>query len=174
MAGKILGLGLLGLTQLIFYLFVALTISFYRGIEIVTLTKIILFLIYFIFGYMLYASIFAAVGSIFDSEQEAQQVTSILSLVTILPIMLCSFVISNPHAPLTIGLSFIPIITPFFMILRIGIEMPALWEICGTMAILIFTVVFVMWVAGRIFRVAILLYGKKLSLSEIIQWIRVK
>ncbi|RKY54048.1 MAG: hypothetical protein DRP89_05410 [Candidatus Neomarinimicrobiota bacterium] len=172
MSGKIIGLGLLGLTQLTLYLIVGYFASSYKGIQIVTSVNVILFLIYFVLGYLLYASIFASIGTIFNSEHEAQQASSFLSIICIIPIMLSSYVIANPQSTTTTILSFIPVITPFFMILRIGVEMPPLWELFGTIGVLILFVWLTMLAAGKIFRVAVLIYGKRPTLPEIWQWVK--
>ncbi len=172
MFGKIIGLGLLGLTQLTLYLIVGYFASSYKGIQIVTSVNVILFLIYFVLGYLLYASIFASIGTIFNSEHEAQQASSFLSIICIIPIMLSSYVIANPQSTTTTILSFIPVITPFFMILRIGVEMPPLWELFGTIGVLILFVWLTMLAAGKIFRVAVLIYGKRPTLPEIWQWVK--
>ncbi len=172
MSGKIIGLGLLGLTQLALYLIVGYFASSYKGIQIVTSLNVILFLIYFVLGYLLYASIFASIGTIFNSEHEAQQLSSFLSIICVIPIMLSSYVIANPQSTTTTILSFIPIVTPFFMILRIGIEMPPLWELFGTIGVLILFVWLTMLAAGKIFRVAVLIYGKRPTLPEIWQWVK--
>ena len=174
MSGKILGLGLLGLTQLGLYLIVGGLVSSYRGMELFNSVNIILFLVYFIFGYLLYAAIFAAIGALFDNEQDAQQAVSIFSLVTVIPIFLSSYVIANPQSLTTTILSFIPIMTPFFMILRIGVVVPPLWEIITSLVLLIICVWLAMLAAGKIFRVAILIYGKRPTLPEIWQWMRAK
>jgi ABC-2 type transport system permease protein len=172
MSGKILGLGLLGLVQLAVYMVIGLGLSAYQGMDFVTGTDVGFFLVYFIFGYLLYAAIFAAVGSIFDNEQEAQQITSVMSIISVLPIMLSSFVVANPNATLTVVLSYIPVMTPFFMILRIGVEMPSVLQIVTTTLVLIASVIVTMIVAGKIFRTAILMYGKRATLPEILRWIK--
>lgn len=172
MSGKIIGLGLLGLVQLLIYMVIGLGVSSYQGIDFVTSTDVIFFLIYFVFGYLLYAAMFAAIGSIFDNEQEAQQVTSVMSIITVVPIMLSSFVIANPNATLTVVLSYIPFMTPFFMILRIGVEMPSMMQIVTTTLVLIAAMVGTMYIAGKIFRTAILMYGKRATLPEMIRWIK--
>jgi len=172
MSGKILGLGLVGLVQLVFYLSVGILISSYRGFNIINSDQVILFLLYFLTGYLLYASIFAAIGCVFNSEQEAQQFIAILSVLTVLPIILSSYVITNPHATIVKILSYIPVITPFFMILRIGIEMPSILEIIATLVLMVGFVIFTMYAAGKIFRVAILMYGKRPKFDEIIRWIK--
>jgi len=172
MNGKILGLGLLGLLQLAVYLVIGVSVSSYQGLYLITGTEVIFFLVYFIFGYLLYSAIFAAIGSIFDNEQEAQQVTSVMSLITVVPIMLSSFVIANPDATLTVVLSYIPVMTPFFMILRIGVQMPSVFQIITTTLVLMVSVVMTMIIAGKIFRTAILMYGKRPTLPEILRWIK--
>jgi len=172
MSGKIIGLGLLGLTQLLIYLFLAYFVSSYKGLELFNLTTTAIFLIYFVLGYLVYAAIFATLGAIFDNEQDAQSAVSIFSMITILPLILASYIISHPQSLTTIILSFIPIMTPFFMILRLGIFMPPLWELLGTMGILLISVWLLMLAAGKVFRVAILIWGKRPTLPEIWQWVR--
>lgn len=172
MSGKIIGLGLLGLVQLLIYLLIGLAVSTYKGMDLVTSIDILFFLVYFVFGYLLYSAIFAAIGSIFDNEQEAQQVTSVMSIITVVPIMLSSFVIANPNATLTVVLSYIPVMTPFFMILRIGVEMPSTVQIITTLLVLIASVIVTIYIAGKIFRTAILMYGKRATLPEMIRWIK--
>ena len=172
MSGKILGLGMLGLLQLLIYMVIGLAVSATKGLEILTSLDVVFFFVYFVFGYLLYAAIFAAIGSIFDSEQEAQQITSVLSIICVLPIMLSSFVIANPNATMTVVLSYIPVMTPFFMILRIGVEMPSAIQIISTILVLSVSVIFTIYVAGKIFRTAILMYGKRPTLPEILRWIK--
>ena len=174
MSGKILGLGLLGLTQLAFYLIVGIIISNFKGLELFSSLNIVLFLVYFVLGYLLYAAIFAAIGSLFDNEQDAQQAVSIFSLISVVPIFLASYVIANPQSLTTIILSFIPIITPYFMILRIGVIMPPLWEILMSLVVLAVSVWAAMLAAGKIFKVAILIYGKRPTFPEIWQWVRAR
>jgi len=174
MSGKIVGLGLLGLTQLALYLCVGVGVSNFKGLELFSSTNVLLFLVYFVFGYMLYAAIFAAIGSLFDNEQDAQQAVSLFSMISCVPIFLASYVIANPHSVTTVVLSFIPIMTPFFMILRVGVLVPPLWEIVTSLVLLIISVWLTMLAAGKIFRVAILIYGKRPTLPEIWQWVRTK
>lgn len=172
MAGKIVGLGLLGLTQLMFYMLCAFTVSQYRGIEIITSVQILYFLLYFILGYMFFSSVFAAIGALFSSEQDAQQAVSVISIISILPLLMSSYVLANPHSLMTVILSYIPFVSPFFMILIIGIDNPPLWHILSTSALLIIFAVAAMLIAGKIFRTAILMTGKRPTLPEILQWLK--
>ena len=81
-------------------------------------------------------------------------------------------VMQNPNSTLFKILSFIPLLTPTFMVLRISVQMPELWEILGTIVLLVVSVLFTMWAAGKIFRVAILVYGKRPTIPELIRWVR--
>ncbi len=172
MAGKITGLGLLGLTQVGVYLVLGQVVSTFQGYAILTSESTLFFLVYFVLGYLFYAAIFAAIGSIFNSEHEAQQASSLFSLICILPIMLSSYVISDPNSTTSVVLGFIPFITPFIMILRIGVEMPQLWEIIASILVMAVSVVLAILAAGKIFKTAILVYGKRPTLSVIWQWLR--
>lgn len=172
MRGKILGLGLLGLTQLLIYLFIGLAISLARAIPIVTISNLWLSVMYFIFGYLLFSAIYASVGAMFNSEQEAQQATFPLTILAIIPMIFSSYVISNPDSTLTTILSFIPPITPFIMMVRISVDMPPIWQIAITTVLLVLFIWFAMYTAGKIFRVALLIYGKKPNLPEILHWIK--
>ena len=172
MRGKILGLGALGMTQMVFYLTVALAATHYKELAVIEFSQIPIFLIYFITGYLFYAAIFAAMGTFFTSEQEAQQSSGIISIVAVLPIVFASYFITNPGSAFTIGSSYIPPLTPFMMIIRLGtgsVEMP---EIIYTTILMIISCWFMLKISGKIFRTAVLLYGKKISVKEVIRWIR--
>jgi len=172
MRGKILGLGALGLTQMCFYLIVGLAVTEYKELATIEFSQIPIFLIYFITGYLFYAAIFAAMGTFFTSEQEAQQSSGIISIVAILPIVFASYFITNPGSAFTIGSSYIPPLTPFMMIIRLGtgsVEMP---EIIYTTILMIISCWVMLKLSGKIFRTAVLLYGKKISVKEVIRWIR--
>jgi len=172
MSGKIIGLGLLGLTQLGFYLVCGWTLSAYQNLAILPPNQTVFFLIYFILGYMFYASIFAAIGAVFSSEHDAQQAVSLFSIVSVLPIMLSSYVVTNPSSLLTSVMAHIPFMTPFLMIMLIGIETPPLWQFISTAALMIVAALAAMIIAGKIFRTAILMYGKRPTLAEIWQWLK--
>jgi ABC-2 type transport system permease protein len=172
MRGKILGLGALGLTQMCFYLIVGLAVTEYKELATIEFSQIPIFLIYFITGYLFYAAIFAAMGTFFTSEQEAQQSSGIISIVAVLPIVFASYFITNPGSAFTIGSSYIPPLTPFMMIIRLGtgsVEMP---EIIYTTILMIISCWFMLKISGKIFRTAVLLYGKKVTIKEVLRWIR--
>ena len=170
MRGKILGLGALGLIQMIFYLICGLVVTEYKELTIVDYSQIPIFFIYFVTGYLFYASIFAAMGTLFKSEQEAQQSSGIISIVAILPIAFSSYFITNPGSAFTVASSYIPPLTPFMMILRVGTKSVEYTEIILSTLLMIVSCWFMLKLSGKIFRIAILLYGKRPTFKEIIRW----
>ena len=172
MVGKILGLSGLGVLQMLIWGAIGLGIALKSGANIFEMEPVLVAVVYIIFGYFFYSAIFVAAGSPVTTEQEAQQITSYVSLVLVFPMVLMVPAMQNPDSSLIRILSFIPLLTPAFMVLRVSIQMPPLWEILTTLGILILSSVLMMWVAGKIFRVAILVYGKRPSIPELIRWIR--
>ncbi len=174
MSGKIIGLCGLGLTQMALWAVVAIAGSMKFGSIPVSPDHIFLIFIYFILGYLFYAAVFVAIGAPVSTEQEAQQATSYVTMFLVMPIMFAFAVLQNPNSMLAKILSFIPLTTPTMMALRIPIQMPATWEIVGTITTLSLSSVFMMWAAGKIFRTTILLTGKRPSLAELINIVRMK
>ncbi len=174
MTGKILGLSGLGILQMLVYAFMGVAISMKTNMNIIQPDYFFLTLFYAILGYLFYAAIFVAAGSPVTTEQEAQQITAYISMILIAPFALMMLVMQNPDSLIVKILSFIPILTPSIMVLRVAILMPPLWEIVATTLLLIGSTVVMMWIAGKIFRVAILSYGKRPSLKELISWVRQK
>ena len=179
MAGKIFGLGFLGLTQVLIWLvitgiFVAFNLFNAGQIPYLNLENAQYFLLYFCLGYLLYASIFVAIGSIFNSEQDAQQVTLILRTFAIFPVLLVFLFLKEPDSSVITLLSYFPLFTPYFMIMRIFLSSASMTtEIYITTGILLVSIVGMVFIAARIFRVAILMYGKKLSWKEVFTLLRV-
>ncbi len=172
MRGKIMGLGLLGMTQMSFYLIVGLLFTYIKELATIELSQIPIFLIFFITGYLFYAAIFAAMGTFFTSEQEAQQSSGLISIVAILPMVFASYFITNPTSAYTIASTYIPPLTPFMMIIRIGTGTVGLNEIIFATILMIFSCWALLKLSGKIFKTAILLYGKKITIGEIIKWVR--
>jgi ABC-2 type transport system permease protein len=172
MAGKILGLSGLGILQLLIWGAIGLGIALKSGANIFELQSVLLSAAYVVLGYFLYAAIFVAAGSPVTTEQEAQQITSYLSLLLVFPMVLIMPAMQNPDSAMIRILSYIPLFTPSFMVMRVSIQMPALWEILATVGLLFVSAVAMMWVAGKIFRTAILVYGKRPTIPELIRWIR--
>ena len=172
MTGKILGLGMLGMVQILFYLSMGIGFGLYKGIDIIKFDEMPLLFIYFFSGYFFFAAIYATLGTLFDNEQDAQQTMGIVSIIAMVPLMGSFYFMSNPTALITRILSFVPPMTPFMMILRISSDAAEPWEIIATILLMILSVWGMMVLAGKIFRTALLMYGKRATLPEIWRWIR--
>ncbi len=181
MAGKVIGVGSVGLTQVGIWLLTAviltstsLVASIVGGSAHISLSvaQIGFFILYFLLGFLLYSSIAAALGAMTNSEQELQQ----LNMFLVMPLAVCMFslgvVINNPSGTAATVLSLIPFCTPLIMYLRISLAMPPAWQILLSIAIMAVTIYAILWVASRIYRVGILMYGKKPSLPEIARWLK--
>jgi len=172
MSGKILGIGAMGLLQVIIYIVLAQTFAGRFDLELITTTGLVGFFLFFIPGYLLYSSFYASVGSLFTSEQDAQQAMGVLSMIIVLPIIFLPLAITNPDTVWVQILSYVPPITPFFMIMRINLGVLPIWEYILSFGILIGFTYLTMRIAGKVFNTAILMYGKRPTLPEIIRWIR--
>ncbi|MFB0517557.1 MAG: ABC transporter permease [Candidatus Neomarinimicrobiota bacterium] len=174
MTGKILGLGLVGLTQIAAYLLVMTIAGVGRGVDVISVGGAGYFLLYAIPGYFFYAAIYASVGCLFETEQEAQQLMAVLTLIPILPVVFATYVVTHPDALAVQVASFIPPLTPFLMIIRLAVVAVPWWEVVGTTLVLVvFTILMMHW-TGIIFRTAILLYGKRVTLPEIVRWVKAR
>ena len=213
MMGKIVGIALVGLTQLAFWIILGSAIltaskSFYPNhtqpqqiqsvmtqgqdatqqaapqidkmqevfsmIDTINFPLIIgCFLFYFIGGYLLYSSMFAAVGSAIDTQEDAQQFIMPITLPIILSIIVMMSAIKNPEGPIAFWFSMIPFTSPIVMMARIPFGVPA-WQLALSMALLMATFVGMVWMAGKIYRTGILMYGKKPSWKEIGKWLMYK
>jgi ABC-2 type transport system permease protein len=111
-------------------------------------------------------------GTFFTSEQEAQQSSGIISIVAILPIVFASYFITNPGSYFTIGTTYFPPLTPFMMIIRLGTDSVGSTEIFYTSVLMILSCWVMLNLSGKIFRTAILLYGKKITFNEIYKWLK--
>lgn len=128
------------------------------------------FLFYFLVGYLLYAAMFAAVGSAVDSETDTQQFMLPVSAPLILSIAMSGTIITNPDGPIAFWFSIIPLTSPIVMMMRIPFH-PPVWEIALSMTLLFGFFILMTWLAGRIYRTGILMYGKKTSWREIGKWL---
>jgi ABC-2 type transport system permease protein len=171
LTGKILGLTLLGLTTIAFWLFILVGVNFSMKTPFVSFDHLAILLIYFLLGYLLYVAIFVAAGAPVSTEQEAQQMTAYVTLLVIFPIALAIPAMQNPDSMMVKVLSQIPLLTPTMMALRISIQLPELWEILLSLVTLSASILVMMWVAAKIFRIGILVTGKRPNLKEMYRWI---
>jgi ABC-2 type transport system permease protein len=129
------------------------------------------FIFYFIGGYLLYASLFAGIGGAVDNEADTQQFMMPLTMPLILSLVLAQAIIQNPEGPVAFWFSIIPLTSPVIMMLRIPYGVPA-WELILSMSLLIITFIGTTWAAAKIYRIGILVYGKKFSYKDLWKWIR--
>jgi ABC-2 type transport system permease protein len=129
------------------------------------------FLFYFIFGYRLYAAMFAVIGSAVDNETDTQQLIFPVILPLILGIYVMISAINNPDNGLAFWFSIIPFTSPVVMMVRIPFGVPW-WQVALSGSLLVATFVGMTWVAGKVYRTGILMYGKKNSYKEIWKWLR--
>ena len=129
------------------------------------------FLIYFLFGFLLYAALFAAIGGMVDNETDSNQFITVLTIPLILAIVCSPAMMENPENGLTLWLSMIPFTSPIAMMIRIPFGVPY-WQLGISVTILILTFVLMTWVAAKIYRTGILMYGKKPTLKEIWKWLK--
>ena len=130
-----------------------------------------LFIVYFLGGYLLYASLFAAVGSAVDNETDTQQFSMPIMLPIIFAIYAGIFAAQNPDGPLAFWCSMIPFTSPIVMMVRLPFDVPV-WQILLSLTILILSFVGTTWMAGKIYRTGILMYGKKVSWKELWKWLK--
>ena len=129
------------------------------------------FLFYFVFGYLLYAAMFAAIGGMVDNETDSNQFSTVVSIPLIIALVCATAMINNPDSSLGIWLSMIPFTSPISMMIRIPFGVPY-WQVIVSLLILIITFIIITWIASKIYRTGILMYGKKPSLKEIWKWLR--
>ncbi|PHQ56847.1 MAG: ABC transporter permease [Lutibacter sp.] len=135
------------------------------------LTMFFSFIIYFLGGYLIYSSIYAAIGAAVDSETDTQQFMMPVLMPLIIAIYVGFSVIENPHGPIALGFSLFPLTSPIVMLMRIPFGVPW-WQIVTSMLLLIITFIAIVWFAAKIYRVGILMYGKKPTYKELYKWLK--
>jgi ABC-2 type transport system permease protein len=133
---------------------------------------IIAFLFYFLVGYFMYSTIFAAVGSAVDQESDAANLQQPIIFAIIIPMLFLAPITANPDSTLAVILSLIPFFTPILMTVRIAATDVPLWQIATSVVLTVGTVFLLIWIAAKIYRVGILMYGKKPKLKDLIKWVR--
>jgi ABC-2 type transport system permease protein len=189
MAGKIFGVGAVGLTQFLIWAVVMGLLSLY-GLQVaamfapkvagaesvdfptVSLGVLFFFVLFFVLGYFLYSTIYAGIGAMVNSEQEAQQLLIPVSLFIIVPIVMMTYIIGNPSSQTSVIFSLVPFFAPIIMLARIVVETPPFWQIAACVVLLVGTILGMIGLVGRIYRVGVLMYGKRPTLPEIVKWIK--
>jgi len=137
----------------------------------IPLDLVVWFILFFLGGFLLYAALFAAVGSAVEQQQDAQSLLIPVMFPLILPLLFLVFIIESPNATASVVMSMIPFFSPILMVLRAAITTVPVWEIAAAFLLLVGTFVGMIWVAGRIYRVGILSYGKTPGFRELAKWV---
>jgi ABC-2 type transport system permease protein len=181
MAGKLIGVGAAGLTQIAIWLGAAFL---YGGSAAsaaraggfrtmgISLTEVLFFVLFFLLGFLFYSALSAAFGASVSTEQEIQQFGLLIVLPMIVGLVLMTYILANPNAPAVVALSLFPPCTPVVMYLRMAAQTPPLWQLLLSIALMIAAIWAMLWIASRIYRVGILMYGKRATLPEIVRWLR--
>ncbi|MES2765500.1 MAG: ABC transporter permease [Bacteroidota bacterium] len=201
MMGKILGIGAMGLVQMVIWAVLGTLVSMLAGTILLKLGIVggettamgaqpgqqgvpegfsmpsispwlgVAFVFYFLAGYFIYATLFAAVGSAVDQEADAQHLQMPITLPIIIPILFIGNVIADPNGTLATVMSLIPFFTPILMIVRIAATSVPVWQIVLSVILPIITFFGLVWVAARIYRIGIMSYGKKPTFKELAKWV---
>lgn len=184
MWGKLLGVGLAALTQFAIWLATLALVtapgmlasmallSEEGALPPVTVEMVIHLTILFVLGFLTYASLYAAIGSAFNNVQEAQQAAGVAVFGLVLPVFFLWPVLNDPNSTLSVGLSLVPLFTPMLMALRVSAEVPPLWQLLLAYALSFTFLAGMVWICARIYRVGILMYGKKPTIQEMWKWVR--
>lgn len=181
MLGKIIGVGGVGLTQYAVWASVAMAVAAFvklsdpafANMTTIAPTTFVFFVVYFVLGYLLFAAIYAAVGAMVTTEQEAQQMQMPVTMLLVIPMIFMQFILKDPDSSTSVILSLVPFFAPVLMMLRITTATPPMWQLLLSVVIMLGAILACAALAARIFRIGILMYGKRPTLPEILRWIRI-
>lgn len=181
LTGKLIGIGAVGLTQILIWIAAgaifagsALGAQYLSGnLQIhISLLQIVLFGVYFLLGYTLNSALFAGLGATLETEQELQQYSPLAALPVWLSFSMILLISTNPNSIWVVAASLFPPCTPIVMFLRMGSQMPPLWQIGASIALMLLAIWAVLWFSTRLYRIGILMYGKRATLPEMMRWLR--
>ncbi|MCI0355243.1 MAG: ABC transporter permease [Acidobacteria bacterium] len=180
MAGKILGVGAVGMTQMaLWFVMAAMAVApmlmkwrdVAAGIQLPP-GALAFFPVFFVLGYLLYSALWATLAAVVNSEQEAYHLQTFVMLPLLFSVIMVLFIIRQPSTPLAVALSMIPFCAPLLMYVRILVETPPAWQIALCLALLAGTTWALLVVCSRVYRIGILMYGKRPTLPEVWKWMR--
>jgi ABC-2 type transport system permease protein len=172
LSGKILGLGGLGIVQVGIWISGIVIITSFLKIPLVSLEKGILIMLFFVLGYLFYSSVFAMIGSISTSTRDSQQISAVVSFLVFIPLLLFFGIVQNPNMTFIRIFGMIPPFIPTIMMMRILLSEVPVIDIIVSIIILSVSLIFSARIASKVFKIGILMYGKKPSVNELIRWIR--
>ena len=179
MAGKILGVGAVGLTQIVVWIVMAGVVALpslamqpnLSNLEVAPFVFACA-AIFFLLGYLLYSTMYAAIGAVTTTEQEGQQLQFLIVIPLVLSVFMLMPVIRTPDSATMVWMSMIPFFAPILMFGRIVVQTPPLWQILLSVVLLIGTEVLLLMLCARIYRIGVLIYGKRATLPEVLKWLK--
>ena len=181
LAGKLIGVGAVGLTQIAIWMAAAgIFASTAVGTDLLTgkfqvhisWVQVVLFAVYFLLGYTLNSALFAGLGATLETEQELQQYSPLAAVPVWLSFSLIILISTDPDSKWVVLASLFPPCTPIVMFLRMGSQMPPYWQIWLSIVLMLVAIWAVLWFSTRLYRIGILMYGKRATLPEILRWLR--
>jgi ABC-2 type transport system permease protein len=181
MAGKLLGIGAVGLTQCAVWVVGGALLSlqgvaFARlfGLQLPQVSGAMLgwFLLYFILGYFVFATLYALAGAASTNSDEAPQVQFPITMLAVVPMLVFFVILREPSGTTAVVLSLVPFFAPTLMLLRLAISEPPAWQVAASLGLMVATILVSLWVTAKIFRAGILMSGKRQTLGELIRWLR--
>jgi ABC-2 type transport system permease protein len=182
MIGKLFGIGLVGLTQYLIWITFALLVSGFAAAQAMIVSQVKVprvpfsilayFVIYFLLGYFLYATLYALIGATVSSEEDGQHAQTPITMLLVIQMVLLTLILRSPDGPTATVLSLIPFFGPIIMFMRICVQTPPWWQIAFSIVTLIGTILGTAWIAGKIYRVGVLMYGKRPNLPELARWLK--
>ena len=181
LAGKLIGVGAVGLTQIGIWLvagalligspLAAATISGQFALHI-SITETVLFPVYFLLGYLLYSSLFAGLAATCETEQELQMYMPLAAMPTWISFALIMVVINDSNSAWAVAASLFPPTAPIVMFLRMASEIPPMWQFAVSIGLLVLSIWATLWISAKLYRVGILMYGKRATMPEVMRWLR--
>lgn len=182
MIGKLVGIGLVGLTQFAVWALTGSLVTALGSLPLMKFTNtpipkfspmlMFFFVLYFVLGYFLYATLYAIVGAIVSNEEDGQQMQIPVTMTIMIPIMLSVLVMQDPNSTTSTVLSLVPFFSPILMFMRISFQTPPAWQIALSIVLMLATISAMIWLAAKIYRVGVLMYGKRPSLPEVARWLK--
>jgi ABC-2 type transport system permease protein len=133
---------------------------------------LLFFGVYFVLGYFLYATLYAIVGAIVSNQEDGQQAQFPITMSIALSMAFSSFIMTKPDSTISVIVSLIPFFSPILMFMRITVQQPPWWQIALSIALLVGAIFGAVWLAAKIYRVGVLMYGKRPSLPEVMKWLK--
>jgi len=182
MLGKILGIGAVGLTQMVLWSVMGFALSAPAVLSAVGMSNIelpsippgllVAFVVFFVLGFLLYGTLYAGIGAAFDTEQDAQNFQMMITMMLVIPLVLLVQIMNEPDGTLSVVLSLFPFFAPILMFLRMTLTQVPFWQVGLSIVLMVGAIVVMAWLVGKVYRVGILMHGSKPKIKDLVRWVR--